>query len=89
MLPKPDRKRYCVQVTNQLGVLPRHEVQVPPGEVNEESEVNARCAPPAVLPRVTAEIGGRVGAGCGGCTARRMRRAWLRRGRKPSRAEAV
>ena len=52
MLPGPDRKRCGVQVTNQLGVLPRHEVQVPPGEVNEESEVNARCAPPAVLPRL-------------------------------------
>jgi hypothetical protein len=34
------------QVTNQLGVLPRHEVQVPPGEVNAEAEANARCAPP-------------------------------------------
>lgn len=45
-------QRCGVQVTNQLGVLPRHEVQVPPGEVNEESEVNARCAPPAVLPRL-------------------------------------
>jgi hypothetical protein len=49
---RPDRQRCGVQVTNQLGVLPRHEVQVPPGEVNEESEVNARCAPPALLPRL-------------------------------------
>lgn len=36
-------------MTNQLGALPRHEVQVPRGEVNEESEANARCSRPAVL----------------------------------------
>ena len=34
--------RWCVQVTNQLGLLPRHEVQVPPEDVDAESEANAK-----------------------------------------------